>query len=83
MQHTYPPVSRTSLSGITSVRLIAPTDGRIPYIPFAPAGPRIDPPVSEPIPTSSQSCAEVLDPAPVEDPDGSRYPSPRSTKDAW
>lgn len=38
--------TRCTLRGTTSSRLIAPTLGRMPYKPFAPAGPRILPPVS-------------------------------------
>lgn len=68
---------------MTFVRSIAPTEGRIPNKPFTLAGKRTDPPVSEPIPTSSQSWAPVLVPAPVDEPDGEVIMSPRAVNGAW
>ena len=44
-----PAVSRGGDSGMTSSSATAPCEGRLPKIPLAPAGPRIDPPVSVPM----------------------------------
>jgi hypothetical protein len=45
-----PPVSKLSASGMMPLRLSSPCVGFSPTMPFEVAGPRIDPPVSVPMP---------------------------------
>jgi hypothetical protein len=48
-----PPVSKVSDSGMMPLRLSSPWVGFSPTMPFEVEGPRIDPPVSVPIPSGA------------------------------
>ena len=48
-----PPVSKLSASGMMPLRLSSPCVGFSPTMPFEVDGPRIDPPVSVPMPSGA------------------------------
>jgi hypothetical protein len=66
-----PAVSRFGDNGITPSRGTSPWEGLFPKQPFTSDGPRIDPPVSDLSPISSQSYAPIPAPGPDEEEDGS------------
>jgi hypothetical protein len=65
-----PAVSKVAPRGIAPAREIAPKVGRRPNNPFAPAGPVIDPLVSDPIALSSHSYVAKPAAEPDEDVEG-------------
>ena len=69
-----PPVSKLSDSGMIPLRLRSPSVGFRPTMPLDVAGPRIEPPVSVPMPSGAYAAA-IATPVPPDDPDGVRVRS--------
>src|SRR4051812_23391344 len=69
-----PPVSKLKANGTMPLRLSRPWVGLRPTIPLAEEGPRIDPPVSVPIPNWAKAAA-MAEPVPPLEPDGVRWRS--------
>ena len=69
-----PPVSKLSARGMMPERLSNPCVGFNAAMPFVVAGPRIEPPVSVPIPTTAYAAA-IATPVPPDDPEGPRVRS--------
>ena len=70
-RHRNPLVSSCGASGITPVRATRPCDGRLPNRPCTCDGPRMEPPVSEPMVRSSQGYDPIPAPGPEDDDEGS------------